>query len=128
VISGVALFWATTKRGTHLDSEHLSRRLLLQAIAATIGAAAVPSGWAEYAAAAALDTHAAAQAAGQAALSFFSKTEAADVEAVAAQIIPTDETPGAREVGVINFIDRALATIARSSPASRRHFAHITPV
>jgi gluconate 2-dehydrogenase gamma chain len=103
-----------------LDSEHLSRRLLLQAIAATIGAAAVPSGWAEYAAAAALDTHAAAQAAGQAALSFFSKTEAADVEAVAAQIIPTDETPGAREVGVINFIDRALATFLSRFEADYR--------
>ena len=31
--------------------------------------------------------------------------EAADLEAIAAQIIPTDDTPGAREAGVIYFID-----------------------
>ena len=37
-------------------------------------------------------------------------TEAKEIEALAAQIIPTDDTPGAREAGVIYFIDRALAT------------------
>jgi len=31
---------------------------------------------------------------------------------MAAQIIPTDDTPGAREARVIYFIDRALATFA----------------
>jgi gluconate 2-dehydrogenase gamma chain len=36
--------------------------------------------------------------------------EAADVEAIAAQIIPGDDTPGAREAGVIHFIDAALAS------------------
>lgn len=36
--------------------------------------------------------------------------QAADLEAVAARIIPSDDTPGAREAGVIHFIDRALAT------------------
>ncbi len=35
---------------------------------------------------------------------------ARDVEAIAAQIIPSDDGPGAREAGVIWFIDRALAT------------------
>lgn len=35
---------------------------------------------------------------------------AAEVEALAAQIIPSDDGPGAREAGVIYFIDRALAT------------------
>lgn len=34
--------------------------------------------------------------------------DAASLEAVAARIIPTDETPGAREAGVIHFIDQAL--------------------
>lgn len=43
-------------------------------------------------------------------LSFLSAAEAADVDAVAAQIIPSDDTPGAREAGVVFFIDRALAT------------------
>ncbi len=40
--------------------------------------------------------------------------EATELEAVAAQIIPTDDTPGAREARVIGFIDRALATFAKS--------------
>jgi len=38
--------------------------------------------------------------------------QAKDVEAIAAQIIPTDELPGAREAGVVYFIDQALKTFA----------------
>lgn len=36
--------------------------------------------------------------------------DAAEIEAIAAQIIPSDATPGAQGAGVIHFIDRALAT------------------
>jgi gluconate 2-dehydrogenase gamma chain len=89
-----------------MESEELSRRSLLQAIVATIGAAALPSGWAAIPPVG----HHASRMAGEVKLSFFSAAEAADVEAVAAQIIPTDDTPGAREAGVVYFIDRALAT------------------
>lgn len=35
-------------------------------------------------------------------------SEIADLDAMTAQIIPTDATPGAREAGVVHFIDRAL--------------------
>ena len=42
------------------------------------------------------------------ALKFFSPEQAKEVEAMAAQIIPSDDTPGAREAGVIRFIDRNL--------------------
>jgi gluconate 2-dehydrogenase gamma chain len=56
------------------------------------------------------ESHAAAQLAGAAKISVLSVAEAADIEAVAAQIIPTDDMPGAREAGVVQFIDRALAT------------------
>jgi|EndMetStandDraft_5_1072996.scaffolds.fasta_scaffold01352_8 gluconate 2-dehydrogenase subunit 3-like protein len=80
--------------------DDLSRRALLQAIAAALGVAALPSGWTGIVDAAVADEK----------FSFFNASEAADVEAVAAQIIPTDDTPGAREAGVIVFIDRALAT------------------
>lgn len=38
----------------------------------------------------------------------FTDAEAEDVAAIASQIIPGDVTPGAREAGVIDFIDRAL--------------------
>ncbi len=41
---------------------------------------------------------------------FFTPEQALEVEAMAAQIIPTDETPGAREAQVVHFIDRALVT------------------
>lgn len=37
---------------------------------------------------------------------------AGEIEAIAAQIIPSIDGPGAREAGVIYFIDRALATFA----------------
>jgi gluconate 2-dehydrogenase gamma chain len=40
----------------------------------------------------------------------FDAATAADVEALTSQIIPSDDGPGAREAGVIHFIDRALAT------------------
>lgn len=38
-----------------------------------------------------------------------SPLEAAGLEAIAARILPTDDTPGAREAGVIHFIDQALS-------------------
>jgi gluconate 2-dehydrogenase gamma chain len=92
-----------------MNSIMLSRRALLQAIAATMTTAALPFGWAE-SAEAATEAHVAAQAAGIATMSFFSAAEAADIEAVASQIIPTDDSPGAREAGAVYFIDRALVT------------------
>src|SRR5215213_9420308 len=52
----------------------------------------------------------AAQSGQPAKLQLFTPDQAAEVEAMAAQIIPTDDTPGAREARVINFIDRALVT------------------
>ena len=41
---------------------------------------------------------------------FFTQDEAAEIEAITARIIPTDETPGAREAGIVYFIDRGLAS------------------
>ena len=38
--------------------------------------------------------------------------QAADIEAIAMRIFPTDDTPGAREAGVIHFIDKSLETFA----------------
>jgi gluconate 2-dehydrogenase gamma chain len=42
--------------------------------------------------------------------SFFTPAEAADVAAIAAQIVPSGATPGSHEAGAVHFIDRALAT------------------
>ena len=41
---------------------------------------------------------------------FFNAADAADVEAIAAQIVPSGATPGAREAHAVYFIDRAMAT------------------
>lgn len=61
-----------------------------------------------------LEAHQHAQHAAQAAappkLEFLTPEQAAEIEAMAAQIIPTDDSPGAREAHVIYFIDRALVT------------------
>jgi gluconate 2-dehydrogenase gamma chain len=43
---------------------------------------------------------------------YFSRPQAADIDAMAAQIYPTTDTPGAREAQVIYFIDLALVTFA----------------
>jgi len=56
--------------------------------------------------------HQAAQSGAPGKFEFFTPEQAAEVEAIAAQIIPTDDTPGAREARVIYFIDRALQTFA----------------
>lgn len=92
-----------------MNDATLSRRSLLQAIGAALATASMPFGWTEIAQG--IDAaQTAAQSAGDAKISFLTAAEAADVEAVAAQIIPTDDSPGAREAGVVYFIDRALAT------------------
>ena len=54
--------------------------------------------------------HAAEQGAAGAKLLFLTAAEAADIEAVTAQIVPTDDSPGAREAGVVYFFDRALGS------------------
>ena len=53
-------------------------------------------------------------------LTYLSPADAAEIEALAAEIIPTDDMPGAKEAGVIFFIDRALATFDRDKRALYR--------
>jgi len=53
--------------------------------------------------------HEAAQAGGGK-LQYLDAQAAAEIEALAAQVIPSGDGPGAKEAGVIYFIDRALAT------------------
>jgi gluconate 2-dehydrogenase gamma chain len=62
--------------------------------------------------AAADHAHAAARSTTPPKFEFFTPEQAVEVDAISARIIPTDETPGAREAGVIYFIDRALKTFA----------------
>ena len=86
--------------------DSLSRRAFLIALADALGVAAVGLSWPEIVEAG----HAAAEAPGAHSITFFTPADAADVEAIAAQIVPSDSLPGAREAGVVYFIDRALST------------------
>ncbi|MEO8020129.1 MAG: gluconate 2-dehydrogenase subunit 3 family protein [Pseudomonadota bacterium] len=56
------------------------------------------------------DAHAAAQSPANLAYTLLVPADAADLEALTSQIVPSDETPGAREAGVTFFIDRALGS------------------
>lgn len=62
--------------------------------------------------AAADHAHRAAQSATPPKFEFFSPEQAIEIDAISARIIPTDDLPGAREAGVVYFIDRALTTFA----------------
>ena len=103
-----------------------SRRAFLRVMSGALGGAWLTLDLSKVAHAA-HEAQRAQEAAGAAATSFLSKAELADVDAIAAQIIPTDATPGAREAGVALFIDRALATSSgdwrRTSGLSSRPFA-----
>ena len=43
----------------------------------------------------------------------FTPAQAAEIDAISARIIPTDDAPGAHEAGVVYFIDRAMTTFAK---------------
>jgi gluconate 2-dehydrogenase gamma chain len=89
-----------------------SRRSVLVQSASGVGAAWIASHWPGILAAQEHAQRAAKR--GQAAkFEFLSPEQAVEVESMAAQIIPTDGTPGAREAKVIHFIDRALSTFDR---------------
>jgi len=81
------------------------RKFLLKSVSAT-SAAWLAANWPAQVAAAEK-----AQAMG--AFTYFTREQAADVDAMAAQIYPTTDTPGAREAQVIYFIDLALVTFAQ---------------
>lgn len=104
-----------------MDHAGISRRSLLHAVGATLATAVLPVGWADIAQA--MDA-AEKRRPGDGAPSFFTPAETADVEAVTAQIVPTDDSPGAREAGAVHFIDRALATFfSQLAPDYRRQLA-----
>lgn len=100
-----------------------SRRRFLRVAGGALGGALLTLDLSKVARAA-HDAHQAQQAGGSPSTSFLSKAELADVDAITAQIIPTDATPGAREAGVALFIDRALATFfGRMAPDFRSQLA-----
>jgi len=89
--------------------EHtLSRRDALRSLTAAL-AGATALDWATMARAG-HEAHAAAASATPVAFTLLEPADAADIEALTSQIVPSDETPGAREAGVTFFIDRAMGS------------------
>jgi gluconate 2-dehydrogenase gamma chain len=89
----------------------LSRRRFLSQAGIGVSAAWVSVHWPEMVCAAA-HAHQAVQSGAAYKFEFFTPAEATEIDALSARIIPTDDTPGAREAGVPYFIDRALVTFA----------------
>jgi gluconate 2-dehydrogenase gamma chain len=89
-----------------------SRRRFLSQAGRGITAAWAAGHWPQMLAAATHARQAAAQLTAAYKFEFLTPEEAVEVEAISARIIPTDDTPGAREAGVIYFIDRGLVTFA----------------
>jgi gluconate 2-dehydrogenase gamma chain len=89
----------------------LNRRDFLLRSCSSLTAIWVSSHWPSLCSAA---THArlAVQAPETAKLSFFTPAQAIEIDAITARIIPTTDTPGAREAGAVYFIDQALTTFA----------------
>jgi len=94
-----------------MEDGDLSRRRFIFKSCAGLGSAWIASHLHDIAAAQ-QHAHLAVQTQQSPTLELFSQEQATEVEAIAEQIIPTDDTPGAHEARVIFFIDRALATFA----------------
>jgi gluconate 2-dehydrogenase gamma chain len=92
-----------------MKDHSLSRRSALRGLGFALGAGVVGLDWAGMARAA-HDAHQAAAEPGSRIVSLLGAADAADIEALTSHIVPSDDTPGAREAGVTFFIDRALAT------------------
>jgi len=88
-----------------------NRRRFLASAGSSFGAAWIATHWPSIAAAHAHSTAMAVDPLSST-LEFLTADEARDIDAIAAQIIPTDDTPGAREAGALYFIDRSLGTWA----------------
>jgi gluconate 2-dehydrogenase gamma chain len=99
-----------------VQNNNTSRRDFLRASGGVLGVAWLAGQWPELASAA---QHAHEVAAGRSDHTFrvLSPAQARDVEAIAAQIVPSGSTPGAKEAGVVYFIDHVSAGIyARGAP------------
>ncbi len=106
-----------------MDQTDASRRSFLLSTGGVLTATWLSANWSGIAAAAQHAEHA-ALASTPLSFEFLSVADSADVAAIAAQIVPSGATPGAREAHAVYFIDRALATFfSDSAPAFRTGLA-----
>jgi len=97
----------------------LSRRTFLLRAGTGISAAWISANWPALLSAS-KHAHKATVAAKPPKLEFFTPEQAIEIDAISARIIPTDELPGAREAGVLYFIDRGLATFSADDQKTYR--------
>jgi hypothetical protein len=102
-----------------MDLPRESRRNFLLTGSAALTSAWLAANWPRIADAAEHAAHI-ASATQPATFGFFSAADAADVQALTAQIIPSGATPGAREAHAVYFIDRALGTFFAERAAAFR--------
>jgi gluconate 2-dehydrogenase gamma chain len=84
-----------------------SRRSFITSSGQVLGAGWLALNWPGITAAA-THAHAAMAESGPRTITILTAGEARDIDAIASQIIPTDDTPGAHEAGAVYFIDGAL--------------------
>ncbi|HEY4817874.1 MAG TPA: gluconate 2-dehydrogenase subunit 3 family protein [Candidatus Acidoferrum sp.] len=89
----------------------LSRRNFLTRAGGAASAVWLSTHWPAIVAAAE-HAHQAAKSSSPQKFEFLTPEEGVEIDAITARIIPSDETPGAHEAGVVYFIDRALTTFA----------------
>ena len=98
-----------------------SRRQFLAAIGNLTSAGWIAMNWPQIAAAAEHAGHGAPDTTAHTTLTTLSAAEAAEVDAIANQIVPGGATPGARDAHVIYFIDNALGSFfAAQLPSFRK--------
>jgi len=100
-------------------TNELSRRTFLLRAGTGISAAWISANWPALLSAS-KHARSAAVAASPPKLEFFTPEQAIEIDAISARIIPTDGLPGAREAGVLYFIDRGLATFSADDQKTYR--------
>jgi len=108
-----------------METFQSARRDFLWRIGSAAGAAWITAQWPGILAAA-QHAHAAAKANPAPVFEVLTPDHAKEIEALSSAIIPSDELPGAREAGVVYFIDRALKTFAADAqPVYEQGLAHL---
>lgn len=102
-----------------MQSDSSRRQFLLRSVTG-LSAAWVSANWPALLSAAEHARHQAGSASAKK-FEFFTPDQAAEVEAVSGRILPADDSPGAREAGVVYFIDRALVTFAKDQQQAFRN-------
>jgi gluconate 2-dehydrogenase gamma chain len=91
--------------------EAVSRRQFVSILAGTVGGAWLATNSSELLAAAARASRLDAE--NLQTFRVLTAADARDIEAATALIVPTDDTPGAREARVVHFVDQSLASFAQ---------------